>query len=105
MSELDIYAKRIETLTKVAKLLRDQIQAQNKVIYKLQNDVEHITKILNRLTEDKSLKLPDMEIITDLPDLTKNQGDKKEGESEKEIPKKKSEKDELLQALNIVDNL
>ena len=105
MSEWEIYAKKIETLTKVARLLGDQIQAQNKVITKLQSDIENINQKLAKITEEKELKLPDLDKILDTSDPKKVQLEQKEVESIREIPEKKSEKEELLQALKIVDNL
>ena len=105
MSEWEIYAKKIETLTKVARLLGDQIQAQNKVITKLQSDIENINQKIVEITEEKELKLPDLDKIHDTPGPKKIQLEQKEVESVKEIPEKKSEKEELLQALKIVDNL
>ena len=105
MSEWEIYAKKIETLTKVARLLGDQIQAQNKVITKLQNDVELINKKLAKVTQNKELRLPDLGKIIDNPDPKKIQVETSEEEPVKVMPEKKSEKEELLQALKIVDNL
>lgn len=105
MSEWEIYAKKIETLTKVARLLGDQIQAQNKVITKLQNDVELINQKLAKVTQNKELELPDLGKIIDTPDPKKILVETSEEESVKDIPEKKSEKEELLQALKIVDNL
>ena len=105
MSELEINAKRIETLTKVARLLGDQIQAQNKVISKLQSDVERINQELEKITQGKELELPDLGELIDIQDPKKSQVEKDEEEPKKDIPEKKSEKEELLQALKIVDNL
>ena len=42
MSQGDLNAKKIETLTKVARLLGDQIQAQSRAINKIQNDIDWI---------------------------------------------------------------
>ncbi|MHA2175261.1 MAG: hypothetical protein ACXAB2_06305 [Candidatus Hodarchaeales archaeon] len=105
MSELEIYAKKIETLTKVARLLGDQIQAQNKVINKLQSDIVNINNTLTKLTKGKDLELPDLEKIIDTQEPEKIQLDRKEEEIENVVPEKKSEKDELIQALKIVDEL
>ncbi|MHA2052961.1 MAG: hypothetical protein ACW99F_05105 [Candidatus Hodarchaeales archaeon] len=105
MSELEIYAKKIETLTKVARLLGDQIQAQNKVINKLQSDIVNINNTLTKLTKGKDLELPDLEKIIDTQEPETIQLDRKEEEIENVVPEKKSEKDELIQALKIVDEL
>ncbi|MHA1941410.1 MAG: hypothetical protein ACW97P_06760 [Candidatus Hodarchaeales archaeon] len=105
MSELEIYAKKIETLTKVARLLGDQIQAQNKVINKLQSDIANINNTLTKLTKGKDLELPDLEKIIDTQEPETIQLDRKEEEIENVVPEKKSEKDELIQALKIVDEL
>ena len=51
MSQWEINAKKIETLTKVARLLGDQIQIQNKAINQLQNEVDWIKETLRRRKE------------------------------------------------------
>ena len=48
MSQWEINAKKIETLTKVARLLGDQIQVQNRAINQLQNEVDWIKETLKR---------------------------------------------------------
>ena len=113
MSQWEIHAKKIETLTKVAKLLGDQIQAQSKAINKLQNDVDWIKETLRRkdqgittsqtniestIEEEKQeeIRTPDMDLILATEKDTAITTERKE---------KPSEKEELLQALNIIDNL
>ncbi len=111
----ELNAKKIETLTKVARLLGDQIQTQSRAINKLQNDIDWLKESLRRITHEDSPSISDIppkieEITSDifLPekdefDLTvteemlvkKANGDKKES----------SEKEELLQALKVIDNL
>ena len=113
MSQLEINSKKIETLTKVARLLGDQIQAQSKIISKLQSEIEWIKENLKEdVFEDTAFK--------DSKSAAGNESQfrKSEKTTEKvaiadtskinaqETPKeKKSEKEELLQALTIIDNL
>jgi hypothetical protein len=113
MSQLEINSKKIETLTKVARLLGDQIQAQSKIISKLQSEIEWIKENLKEnVFEDTALK--------NSKSAAGNESKFKNSEkpTEKvtiantskitvqEPPKeKKSEKEELLQALTIIDNL
>ncbi len=113
MSQLEINSKKIETLTKVARLLGDQIQAQSKIISNLQSEIEWIKENLKKdVFEDttfkdstsaagneskfrKSEKPTEKVVIADTSKI-----------SVQETPKeKKSEKEELLQALTIIDNL
>ena len=113
MSQLEINSKKIETLTKVARLLGDQIQAQSKIISKLQSEIEWIKENLKEdVFEDtalkdsksaagkeskfrKSDKTTESAVIADTSKIVVQ-------ETRKE---KKSEKEELLQALTIIDNL
>ncbi|MCK4848360.1 MAG: hypothetical protein KAT16_05000 [Candidatus Heimdallarchaeota archaeon] len=113
MSQLEINSKKIETLTKVARLLGDQIQAQSKIISKLQSEIDWIKETLNQSPlEDttsrdsksavgneanfrKSEKQAEKVVIADTSKITAQQAPKE----------KKSEKEELLQALTIIDNL
>jgi len=113
MSQLEINSKKIETLTKVARLLGDQIQAQSKIISKLQSEIDWIKETLKQHPfEDTTFK--------DSKTAVGNESDFRKSENSKEgviiadtskiivqeTPKeKKSEKEELLQALSIIDNL
>jgi putative N-acetylmannosamine-6-phosphate epimerase len=113
MPQLEINSKKIETLTKVARLLGDQIQAQGKIISNLQSEIEWIKETLKKSTfEDTTLrerkpagskesklikteKTPEEVVIADTSQIN----------SQKTPKEKKSEKEELLQALTIIDNL
>ena len=113
MSQLEINSKKIETLTKVARLLGDQIQAQSKIISKLQNEIDWI-KI--SLQEDK---FDDTTVKDSKSEVGKESVFRKSEKTaekvvsadtskifDQETPKeKKSEKEELLQALTIIDDL
>ena len=50
MPQLEINSKKIETLTKVARLLGDQIQTQGKMISNLQSEIEWIKETLKQST-------------------------------------------------------
>ncbi|MHA2288173.1 MAG: hypothetical protein ACXABG_05250 [Promethearchaeota archaeon] len=114
MSQGELNAKKIETLTKVARLLGDQIQAQSRAINKIQNEIDWIKESLRRITHEK---IPTKDEISQTEDslgseIYQTQENKvisttaeeleKLPLKEKKIP---SEKEELMQALKIIDNL
>jgi hypothetical protein len=113
LSELN--AKKIETLTKVARLLGEQIQTQSRAINKLQNDIDWIKESLRRKTQEDSPSIserpPKIEEVTSdifLPEQEEPNLSATEPLSIKETlgeKKETSEKEELLQALKIIDNL
>ena len=114
MSQGELNAKKIETLTKVARLLGDQIQAQSRAINKIQNEIDWIKESLKRITNEelpvKAEVFQTEDKIT--PEIIQAQEPSVISSSEEEIDKtasktKKipSEKEELLQALKIIDNL
>jgi hypothetical protein len=113
MSQLEINSKKIETLTKVARLLGDQIQAQSKIISKLQSEIDSIKDTLKQSDfEDKSPR-ESKSMIGNEVDLQKSEkqaekviiADTSAIHVQKPPKEKKSEKEELLQALTIIDNL
>ncbi|PWI49580.1 hypothetical protein CEE45_00170 [Candidatus Heimdallarchaeota archaeon B3_Heim] len=114
MSQGELNAKKIETLTKVARLLGDQIQAQSRAINKIQNEIDWIKESLKRIineelpvkaevfqTEDEitpeTLQAQEPSVIS----FSEEEGDKTASKTKK-LP---SEKEELRQALKIIDNL
>jgi len=113
MSQLEINSKKIETLTKVARLLGDQIQAQNKIISKLQNEIDWIKISLKLDKFDDTAFKNSKSAVGNESNLRKSEKTtEKVGIADtskitvQETPKeKKSEKEELLQALTIIDNL
>jgi len=113
MPQLEINSKKIETLTKVARLLGDQIQAQGKIISNLQSEIEWIKETLKQSTfEDTTLKERKL-VVSNESELIKNEKTPEEVviadtsmiNNQKTPKEKKSEKEELLQALTIIDNL
>ena len=102
MSQWEINAKKIETLTKVVRLLGDQIQVQNRAINQLQNEVDWIKETLKRNKQgiDNVQAVQQAEIEPGKVD-SKSQ----EIESTTSSEKKLSDKEELLQALRIIDEL
>lgn len=113
MPQLEINSKKIETLTKVARLLGDQIQAQGKMISNLQSEIEWIKETLKQSTFEDT-KLRDRKpVVSNESELIKNEkttdevviADTSMLTNQKTPKEKKSEKEELLQALTIIDNL
>ncbi len=113
MSQLEINSKKIETLTKVARLLGDQIQAQSKIISKLQSEIDWIKETLKQSPFEDTTFNDSKSAVGNESDFRKNEKSTKKVViadtskiSVQETPKeKKSEKEELLQALTIIDNL
>jgi hypothetical protein len=113
MPQLEINSKKIETLTKVARLLGDQIQAQGKMISNLQSEIEWIKETLKQGTfEDTTLRerkpVASKGLETIKSEKTSEEvviADTSELDGQKTPKEKKSEKEELLQALTIIDNL
>ena len=114
MSQGDLNAKKIETLTKVARLLGDQIQAQSRAINKIQNDIDWIKESLRRITHEEvpaqAEPIRTVEEVTS--DIFRPEEESAASTSEIDLEKntikvKKvpTEKEELLQALKIIDNL
>ncbi len=114
MSLGELNAKKIETLTKVARLLGDQIQAQSRAINKLQNEIDWIKESLRRIThEDVPVKDETHQPVPEVTSEIFQEGEKPLTSSteidltktELTVKKESSEKEELLQALKIIDNL
>jgi hypothetical protein len=102
MSQWEINAKKIETLTKVARLLGDQIQVQNRAINQLQNEVDWIKETLKRKKQGINA-VPIVQQAEIAP--TKADSTSQEIDSSTTSEKKLSDKEELLQALRIIDEL
>ncbi|MHA1994305.1 MAG: hypothetical protein ACW97Z_07180 [Candidatus Hodarchaeales archaeon] len=114
MSQGDLNAKKIETLTKVARLLGDQIQTQSRAINKIQNEIDWIKESLRRITHEEMPEKVEMSRTEDeiTSEIFQTQEKKEIATTVEELEKlplreKKvpSEKEELLQALKIIDNL
>ena len=116
---IETNAKKIQTLTKVAKLLRDQIQEQNKKIdnlqveiIKMKEDFEIISKaIRSPLTTTKesmsSVITPSIEEVSiqkeqPLPEIEKIQ---EKSPITALSDKSQDDKDQLLKALKVIDEL
>lgn len=112
---IETNAKKIETLTKVAKLLRDKIQEQNKKIDSLQVE---IIKIKEQLEKISKASAPSVAITKDniIPVTTSStqeisfQKDLQLSGKEKFQPislsdKSSDDKEQLLKALKIIDEL
>jgi hypothetical protein len=102
MSQWEINAKKIATLTKIARLLGDQIQVQNRAINQLQNEVNWIKETLKRNKQEIDL-VPTVEQTEIEPKKPNSMN--QEIESSITPEKKLSNKEELLQALRIIDEL
>ena len=106
MSQLEINSKKIETLTKVARLLGDQIQTQSKIISKLQSEIDWIKESLkHNAFEDTSFKDSKSAVGSEKQIEKVLIADTSKINVQKPPKEKKSEKEELLQALTIIDNL
>jgi hypothetical protein len=114
LSQGDLNSKKIETLTKVARLLGDQIQAQSRAINKIQNEIDWIKESLRRITYEEppisSETIRSVEEVTsDIfrpPEGTEISPSELEPDmTSSKVKKIPSEKEELLQALKIIDNL
>ena len=114
MSQLEINSKKIETLTKVARLLGDQLKAQGEVISKLQNEIDWIKDNLKEnSTKSDSLAQKSATVINEAPEASSvidqsehiSIPDTSKIISQKPKKEPKSEKEELLEALSIIDNL
>ena len=108
----ELNAKKIETLTKVARLLGEQIQAQSRAINKLQNDVDWLKESFRRIIHEDSpppiVKPPKVEEVTSDIFLPEEKSILSTADEQTEtITEKKdtSEKEELLQALKVIDKL
>ena len=113
MPQLEINSKKIETLTKVARLLGDQIQTQGKMISNLQSEIEWIKETLKQSTFEDTTLRKRKPVVSKESELIKNEKTSEEVviadtsmlNNQKTPKEKKSEKEELLQALTIIDNL
>lgn len=115
---IEVNAKKIETLTKVARLLGDQIREQNIKIDKLQEELSKIKEQLERTAFPSTSPFPQPEKAPDLvssaspqfqafqekprmPELTELMKEK----STSVLVEKDSEKEKLLRALKVIDDL
>lgn len=115
---IEVNAKKIETLAKVARLLGDQIREQNIKIDKLQEELSKIKEVLERTAIPRISPFPKPEKIPDpvssaspqfktfqeksrMPELTELMKEK----STSVLVEKDSEKEKLLQALKVIDDL
>ncbi len=115
---IEVNTKKIETLTKVARLLGDQIREQNIKIDKLQEEINKIQEQLERTTissvssfpkpekdpDSETSALPQFQSFQEkpqMPDLTQFMKEKPRNV----LVAKDSDKEELLRALEVIDNL
>ncbi|MFX0014541.1 MAG: hypothetical protein ACFE98_08100 [Candidatus Hermodarchaeota archaeon] len=104
---VEINAKKIQTLTKVAKLLRDQIQEQNRKIEKLQEEIAKIKENLDKISASKVSPLKE-----DIDQITSSSIQQKQLQKQPQIlemtqlrKKTSDDKEKLLKALKIIDEL
>lgn len=116
---IETNAKKIQTLTKVAKLLRDQIQEQNKKIDSLQVEIikikeefERISKTIRSplsITKERmsSVSTPSSEDVSIQKELQVPVIEKVQEKSPLIVLSDKSQddKDQLLKALKVIDEL
>ncbi len=103
---IEINAKKIQTLTKVAKLLRDQIQEQNKKIDNIQVEIIKIKEQLERISRPGVSQFPHTkESISPVTTLSTQEESFQKEIKLPEIEKSQSDKEKLLQALKVIDEL
>ena len=110
---IETNAKKIQTLTKVAKLLRDQIQEQNKKIDSLQVEIIKIKEQLERISNvsapavaiSKDNIIPVTTSSTQETPLQKDQELLGKLQPVTLFDKSPDEKEQLLKALKIIDEL
>ena len=116
---IETNAKKIQTLTKVAKLLRDQIQEQNKKIDSLQVEIIKMKEEFERIS--KAIRSPLTITKESMSQVTTSSTE--EASTQKELPlpvvekiqekspiiglsdKSQDDKDQLLEALKVIDEL
>ncbi len=106
-------ARKIETLSRVARLLGEQLREQNRKIELLQ---EEISRLRNEFTQKPELKIPSLSRLEEetnhIIPSTSSQANQEITQNleirqveRKVISKESSEKEELLQALKVIDDL
>lgn len=111
MSSVELNAKKIETLTKVARLLGDQLREQNNKIEQIQKELEHLKEAIKVQNKEDSIVQKDVREVK-LPimtgpafeELPAPEIDKLAQETVKASPIS-SEKEELQKALKIIEKL
>ena len=114
---IEANTKKIETLTKVARLLGDQIRDQNIKIDKLQEEINKLKEQLERTAIPRDTIFQKPEEVSDtektpsqfqsfqekpqMPDLTQEMKEKPPNV----VVARDSDKEELLRALEVIDNL
>ncbi|UCG90520.1 MAG: hypothetical protein JSU57_01965 [Candidatus Heimdallarchaeota archaeon] len=105
-------AKRIETLTKVARLLGDQIKEQNQKIDSLQEEITKLKEHFKQISKPSISSIPDKK--SDLVASSTPQPTLLQKPETIELIKEKppgvlvttdSDKQELLRALKVIDDL
>ena len=113
MPTIEENAKKIEMLSRVARLLGDQLREQGKKIELLQEEISSLRK---EFTEKQVLSVPSLSKLeldtNNIPSSTSSQVHQEVErpievkEAEKIInPRDSSEKEELIQALKVIDDL
>ncbi len=111
MISVEENAKKIEMLTRVARLLGDQIREQSKKIDSLQEEISRLKKelVLKHASGVSSLSQTD-KVLDPVPSSAQDHQESSQPIEVKQlekqiIPKETSEKEELMNALKIIDNL
>ncbi|MFX0122921.1 MAG: hypothetical protein ACFFAE_04730 [Candidatus Hodarchaeota archaeon] len=116
---VELNAKKIQTLTKVAKLLREQIQEQNKNIESLQLEILKIKEQLERITGPSTS--PFLQTKENISSVTTPSIQHQPFQKEAQLPeieklhekspiislseKSQDDKEQLLKALKVIDEL
>ncbi|MHA2203847.1 MAG: hypothetical protein ACW991_09170 [Candidatus Hodarchaeales archaeon] len=116
---VEINAKKIQTLTKVAKLLRGQLQEQNKKIDNIQVEIIKIKELLERIsrpgvsqvTHTKESISPVTTLYTQEDSFQKEITLPEIEKSQEKLPiislpeRSQNDKEQLIQALKVIDEL
>ncbi len=111
MSSIELNAKKIETLTKVARLLGDQLREQNNKIEQLQIELEKLKELFKSKIESNSAVLTEEKDIKIAEQIKPTLASRQAPEVAKLAQQKatarniSSEKEELRKALKIIEEL
>ncbi len=111
MSSVELNAKKIETLTKVARLLGDQLREQNNKIEQIQKELELLKETIRAKNEESSIVQKDIKDLK-LPEMTGPAFEEHSAPETAKLAQKtaktnpiSSEKEELKKALKIIEDL
>jgi hypothetical protein len=113
MPTIEENAKKIEMLSRVARLLGDQLREQNKKIELLQEEISSLRKEFTQKSIPKVTSTPRLEQDTSqIPSSTNSQVHQEVARpmevkqvEQRNVPKESSEKEDLIQALKVIDDL